>query len=200
MDQVQNGLPVFGARTVVHMNAQGITGVTGVFVPDASTVSAAPAQSEAAAKAFALAAAKKHNRTAPNLSVEAISLQYFNAGLLKGVAGETRLAYLVVVRGPAAANALPVREQIFVDAQSGVVLERINLIHTVLNRITYAGDYGANGVVVHREGNPLGTVPASPDPAFTPNNGDLFDAQPQTASSRHTYSATDVLHLYAGGT
>lgn len=127
------------------------------------------------------------------LTVESTRVLFYNSGLLQGITAPTRLAYEVMVRGK---GSEPIREQIILDANTGAVLNRIDRIETVLNRITYAGTY--KGPVIHQEGNPLGTVPVT-DPPFQPGYADP-DSTPPSAVDAATYTASQRLHIYAGGT
>ena len=136
LDQVQAGLPVFGARLVVHMTAQGIVGVNGVFVPGLESISTAPAKDISFLRERALVAARKLHRSVDNLSVESTRLMFYRSGLLKSVEGRDYLAYEVMVKGGNAA--FPVRERLILNANTGNVLNRINEIHSVLNREIYS--------------------------------------------------------------
>ncbi len=132
--QQYRGLPVFGAEVVVHLNGRGITAVNGTFVP-AIAVDTQPALTGAEAAQRALAAVAKANPEAA-LSVTAAPLAIYRSGLLEGYMGETHLAYGVIV------EALPaLREQVWVDATNGRILNRISLVHEDLYRIIYSPKY-----------------------------------------------------------
>ena len=61
LNQFYQGIPVFGAQVVVHMNDQGITGVNGDYVPRIS-VEKVPLLTEASALEAALAALQKKHK------------------------------------------------------------------------------------------------------------------------------------------
>jgi Zn-dependent metalloprotease len=182
MNQTYRGLPVFGARVVVHMNDNGITGTNGVFIGDLDGLSTTPGLPTAALQARGLAAATKLHPKQP-LSIESGRLMVYRSGLLKGVETQKNyLAYEVMVRGEPGAG---IRERIILDADTGAILNRINEIHTVLNRIIYTPVYGTFPVLT--EGSAL----APTDPPF---KGDV------TGSTRKIDLPQNNLYIYAGGT
>lgn len=167
MNQFYNGLPVFGAQVVVHMNGQGITGVNGTFVPNIATATT-PAISGATAVTGATEAVGAANPNVQLASAEA-GLAVYRTGLLEGYAGENRLAYNIVVEGEG------VKEQVWVDAATGKVLNRISLIHTALNRIVYTPTFDPQNPddnIVRTEGDP----PVVPGYPLVPSEADdLYD-------------------------
>jgi bacillolysin len=184
MDQYYQGLPVFGARVVVHMNKAGITGTNGVFVPDLAGLSISPQMSVAMLRSRALAAARKIHPAA-KLAVESSRLMIYRTGLLKGVEGQNYLAYEVMVKG-AASDAI--RERVIVDANSGAVLNRINEIHAVLNRAIYTPTMDLPPVLTE------GSLLAPKDPPFQ------GDTKGSPASTRTADLPTNNLYIFAGGT
>jgi Zn-dependent metalloprotease len=196
MEQMHEGLHVFGARLIVHMNEQGITGVNGVFLPDASEVSTTPSQTFEALRERAFMAAGKLHPKVPrsDLRIESSRLVIYNTGLLQSLKGGNRLAYDVVVKG--ALGGEPVREQLFIDANSGLILNRINRIETVLHRKTYTPVYG-NALVYEDGKGPTSVPPVAPAPTDPPFTGDTTRTTPST---RPNYNPPEALHLYAGGT
>lgn len=184
LDQVQNGLPVFGARLVVHMTPQGIVGVNGVFVPGLDALPMAPALSVAELRKRGLALGQKfYPDTA--LAIESTRLMYYRSGLLKGVdAQQSHLAYEVMVRG--AVND-QVRHRVILDATTGAVLNHINEIHSVLHRKIYTPNYQESLIV--EEGDAL----APADPPLVPDDRTAMSArQPDTPYNN--------LYIFAGGT
>ncbi|TAM22416.1 MAG: hypothetical protein EPN60_16840, partial [Nevskiaceae bacterium] len=99
LEQWHGGLPVFGSRLVVHMNAEGIIGGNGVFANDLDGLPTKAQLSEERLKTAALANVRKHYPKASGLRVESTRLMYYRTGLLKGVPGRSYLAYEVTVRG-----------------------------------------------------------------------------------------------------
>jgi len=165
LDQSYEGLPVFGAQVVVHMNERGITGVSGQFVPDINIGSNA-AIKEAAAQAIAARA------LGGQLTVVKTELSVYRKGLLAGYPGQSLLAYNIEVT-----DGRHVRMQIWIDALKGTVLDRIPLTHAALNRIIYTPDYDPMFAVRH-EGEPfVGPLPAGTTGANPIDNLYLFAGQ-----------------------
>ena len=155
-NQFYQGLRVFGAETVVHMNAQGITAVNGNFVPNIK-VSKTPKVTASKARQTALAVVSKEPDD--RLSVASTELSIYRMGLLEGYKGQSVLAYAVEVAGP------NTREQVWINAQTGNVINQISLTHDALNRIVYSPTYDPANPdmnVVKREGDPTVPPPASP--------------------------------------
>jgi bacillolysin len=153
---VQNfrGLPVLGGHMIVHMSEQGIVGVNGRFVPDV-TLATEPSIPAAAARRMAEADFAKRAQGGPAAASKA-DLAIYRIGLLEGFEGENRLAWAVEVGGGIK------REQIWIDARSGAVLNRISLHPDALYRIVYTPEYDpANPEknVVRKEGDPNTFLP-----------------------------------------
>ncbi len=159
LEQHYKGLEVFGAQLVVHMNDSGVTGVSGDFVPNVS-LSTVPAMNAAAAGENAVRLLRK-NKGGNDLQVKSTKLAVYPLGLLEGTDVTSRLAYAVEVSGSA------LHEQVWMDAQTGAILNRIPLRHQALNRIIYTPQYGPPFDVRH-EGDPYtpgptpGTTGADP--------------------------------------
>ncbi len=167
LNQFYQGLRVFGAQLVVHMNDEGITAVNGDFVPEVS-LEVRPALSKNVAEDLALTVANKENGGDSSAKVEKSELAVYPLGLLEGRAVSSRLAYAINVVG------LKNAEQLWVDAQTGAVLVRIPLRQDALYRTIYSPNYDpANPdlFVQRREGDP-------PHPAPFVNN--LYDFAGQT--------------------
>lgn len=152
LNQLYEGLPVFGAQVVVHMNERGITGVSGQFVPDIQ-ISTKPSMSESAAQAKAL----REQVGAGQLNVAKTELSIYRKGLLAGYPGQSVLAYNIEVT-----DGQHMRMQIWIDAMKGSVLDRIPLTHPALYRIIYSPEY--QNVEQRHEGQPF-TGPLTPGTA-----------------------------------
>lgn len=185
LDQVQVGLPVFGARLVVHMTAQGIVGVNGVFIPGLESVSTTPAKDIAFLRDRAFVATRKLHPEVSNLSVESSRLMFYRTGLLKSVEGKDFLAYEVMVKGGTAAA--PVRERIILNAHTGNVLNRINEIHSVLNREIYTPNQDVPAVFTE------GSAGAPADPPL------ILDSKTNSSTVAPDLPVNN-LYIYAGGT
>ena len=146
------GIPVFGAEIVVHMDGEGITAVNGHFVPEVS-VSPEPAVRQEAAAAAALASLRKviGDRS---LELQKVELIVYRKGLLEGRPGESVLAYAIVISAPP-----NVREQLFVDAHSGEILNRISLNPHGLNRIIYSPAHNPAFIVGTEQNPPVAGPP-----------------------------------------
>jgi len=188
LNQMERGLPVFGARLVVHMNSQGITGMNGVFIPDLAGLSVTPVKSVTELRERAFAAGRKlHGDQA--LTVQSSRMLFYRSGLLKGVETQkNHLAYEVMLKG--GTPAYPIRERIIVDANSGYIVNRINEIQTVLNREIYTPNQDVPPVLT--EGSPAA-------PADEP----LIADDPTATSSRAPVLPplpVSNLYYFAGGT
>ncbi|HEX8281476.1 MAG TPA: M4 family metallopeptidase, partial [Chthoniobacterales bacterium] len=167
LNQFHNGVKVFGAQLIVHMNGEGITAVNGNYVPEIA-VSTTPALSAEAASNAALITSRKSAADAASAKVTGTELAIYPAGLADGRPVVSRLAYGVEVES--AKNP----EQVWIDAETGAVLARIPRHHTVLNRTIYSPNYQPDNpdlFVQRREGDP-------PHPAPFVNN--LYDFAGQT--------------------
>ncbi len=171
LDQKYKGLAVFGAQLVVHMNSRGITAVNGDFVPGIN-VRTTPKVSAAEAAATAV-----RYQIAPDapLSVSKSELSVYRVGLLEGHKGSSLLAYNVEVTDGKAT-----REQIWIDAIKGTVLNRISLNHKGLDRIIYTPEYGEPFDVRH-EGDPL-------TPGPTPGTSGADPVNNLYVMAGHTYN------------
>lgn len=182
LDQRQRGLPVFGGRLVVHMNGQGIQGLSGVFLDGLQALPRLPAQSTAALDADALRDVAKRYPQA-ELAIESAQLVYYRAGLLRRTPGQDYLAREVVVRSARG----DVRERVFLDASRGGVINRINEIHTLLNREIYTPNQDTPAV--YTEGS-----------AAAPADVALVGDQASDPTSRAPRNPADNLYIFAGGT
>lgn len=203
LNQMQNGLAVFGARMVVHMNSAGVTGVNGVFIPGLESIPATPKKDIGYLRERGLIAAHKLHPKVQNLAIESTRLMYYRTGLIKGVSNQGNfLAYEVMVKG--GSEAFPVRERIILNANSGNVLNRINEIHTALNREIYTPGQSTP--------DPLGLGIALPIPPVLTEGSALAPADEalvlddRTATSTRTplvaptLPALANLYFFAGGT
>jgi bacillolysin len=133
--QMYNGVPVFGGELKTHFDQAGrLVAVSGAFVPDIS-VSTTPGLSAADAAARAVALVKGSATTkANNLRASQPVLTVYRKGLLKGVPGTSHLVWQLTVT-----NGVDVREFVFIDAQSGKVVEQFTGIHDGMSRRAFDG-------------------------------------------------------------
>lgn len=152
LSQVHEGVPVFGAQVVVHMNHAGITGLNGTFVSGIS-VDTTPTLDAESARQAAVSAIIKEDATA---SAEEPFLYVYNEGVLQRGPGQNALAYAVPV------HAEQLDEQVWIDAHDGSFLNRISLRQEDLYRIIYSPEYDPQNPdenVRREEGDPPTLVP-----------------------------------------
>ncbi|HZI88248.1 MAG TPA: M4 family metallopeptidase, partial [Pyrinomonadaceae bacterium] len=182
LNQLYEDVPVLGAQVVVLMNDQGIKSISGHFVPDIKlSVTPRLSASEAIQRAIA---------SAPGLSAVKTVLSIYRTGLLEGYRGSSLLAYGVEVTDGGA-----VREQIWIDASKGTLLNRISLNHAGLSRKIYVQAYDPL-TVVRNEGDPLTPGPTPGTAGADPINN-LYVMAGQTynfyksAFNRDSYDGLD---------
>ena len=179
-DQTYRGMPVLGGQLVVHLNRLGVTGVNGNYVPDVR-VGKTPKVTAAKANATALASLRK-SPAAAALRVFKTALGVYREGLLEGYKGRNRLAHAVTVL-----NANGDSVQVWVDAQTGDVLNRIELTPHALYRLVFAQTYSGNDAdAVIDEGNPL--KPAGPLPPSGAAIPPGYEAHALYHFAGHTYN------------
>ena len=143
--QTHQGVPVFGAELRAHFNSRGqLYAANGSFVSDIK-LDLDPSLGEDEAEARAVraviaylakadyAARGLEDQGTPGMREEdyldliaaETTLTVFRAGLVQGAAGRDHLTYEVEVRN----EAISVREFVYVDAHSGIVVDRITGIH-----------------------------------------------------------------------
>ena len=133
--QQVRGMPVFGAALKVHMDEQAqITMVDGNFVPDLAknmknVLSMEPIDAEVA-KTIAIEFAKAEIATGVDEYWQVISanLSIYREGLFNGRPGDNHFTWLCIVVNSERPN---IKEQVFVEAISGKVINNIPLIHNV---------------------------------------------------------------------
>lgn len=129
--QLHENVDVYASTLRVHFNESGrLTAVNGTIIPkikasaepklsseQAADIAIAAVNGEQAAKSWVLAATS-------NVVAENNDLLYYNTGLIQSKVGDTVLAYLVEVT-----NYTDIREFVFVDAQTGAIVDQIAGIH-----------------------------------------------------------------------
>ena len=88
LDQFHAGIPVFGARMVVHLDEIGATGVSGVFLEGLNGLDVAPTKATANIETTALALTRKHHPGA-NPRIASSRLVIYRTGLLQGCRAAT---------------------------------------------------------------------------------------------------------------
>ena len=154
--QEYRGLAVFGGIVKVHLDAAGaLTAVNGTVVP-AIDLATSPRLGIGEARARAIAAVKAEPPTASTdaaakkagkLRAESARLLVYRTGLIKGDAGTNQLVYHVVVT-----NGANIRDAVFLNANTGKLVNRYSLVDNALHRILYEQNTGNE---VWEEGDPF---------------------------------------------
>ena len=138
--QEVDGVPVFGGALRAHLDKQGdLTAVNGELVPVKSVDTTADlSESEAGDRAVELVTAQPPTDAdgrsdTTGIRATSAELVLYKQGLIQGLAGgETSLVYLVEV-----SNDANVREMVFLDADTGKVVNRYSMVHDALDRELY---------------------------------------------------------------
>ncbi len=135
--QMYHGVPVFAAELKVHLDGSDHpVAVNGTFVPgirlDPSPI-IGPSESEQAALSVV---AKKNTLRISDLEAESPELLVYRTGLVRGIEGANHLAWRIEI-----SDGRSVREFVFVDAHSGIILDRHPGIHEI-NRTIHHETYG----------------------------------------------------------
>ena len=126
--QLHQGVEVFGALLRVHVDQRGgVSVANGTFVPQIklSTVPSLSAQSVGEIATRHVLAQRGVRNVPTGIVPLAQKLYVFRAGLARGISGSNHLVYEVEV----ANLQLTVREFIYVDAHSGLIVDQISGIH-----------------------------------------------------------------------
>ena len=141
--EVHNGVPVFGGVLRAHVDAQdNLTAVNGVFVPDIA-IETSPALSSQTAEQTAIAAVAANppvdDSTGQVMAVSPSDLQarssqlfVYQDGLIQGIAGPDYLVYQVEV-----SDGSGIREFVFVNANTGKIVNRYSGVDSALYRVLY---------------------------------------------------------------
>ncbi|HET7754514.1 MAG TPA: M4 family metallopeptidase, partial [Anaeromyxobacteraceae bacterium] len=132
--QFHGGVPVFAGVVKTHFDASDkLAAVTGTAIPDLA-LSTTPARSAAQAAEIALSAVARARGASSALGIGSSTLYVYREGLAKGIPGDAQLAWEIEVTDRA-----HVRELVYVNAQTGKVIERVSGIHDALSRRAYDG-------------------------------------------------------------
>jgi Zn-dependent metalloprotease len=150
LDQVHNGLPVWGADLVVHADGSKIDFVAGSLVSNLGGFDVTPSVEEGVA--VATAKADYNSQVTVARSVLAYERESNQLVILPRPDGETRLAYHVVFFTELQGGIDPGLWNYFIDAKTGEILDKYNAIHTV---IPQASGPGGNAKVARTWSNEL---------------------------------------------
>jgi len=137
--QTYRGIPVAGGEIGVHLRDDGVVAVHSKALPDLSGVPTTPTVSAAEARMRALEAlARTIDPSGVTLSTP--RLEIFDRGLLGGPPAPTSLAWFVEARR------IDVREYVWVDARSGLILLEFSQLTDARDRSIYDADDPNDGV------------------------------------------------------
>ena len=152
--QRYRGLGVFGSMIRANVDSAGdLTTVNGFAAPDLD-LSVEPARSAAEAAAAAIAAVRAEppgdegKTDVSGLEAADNELVVYRQGAPRGDVGEAVLTYVVEV-----SNGASVRDVVFIDANTGKLVNRYSLIHNALDRELY--ESSPDTVPVWTEGDPF---------------------------------------------
>ena len=132
--QQYQGVAVYGALLRTHFDRAGqLTVVNGLAVPVATLATTPQLQTtDATKRAIAAVQADEVNTEEPLSIVGEPQLVIFQAGLIQGIAGRIHLAYQVEIVN----EARTLRRFLFIDAQSGKVIESYSGVHELEREIS----------------------------------------------------------------
>ncbi len=166
--QVHVGVPVFSGVVKVHQDTAGrIVAANGHFYPVPAKLNTRPALT---ADALAAIAAREVGAGRP--TAEFSELVIVDPGWYGDPPIGARLAYHLIMSD----MTVPVREAFFVDAHTGTILDRWDMIHTARVREIYNGNGAAAlpGTLARSEGQPPVASPSDANRAYD-YSGDVYD-------------------------
>ena len=156
LTQSYQGVPVFGAELHAQIDKSGqLTSVNGFVAPDLKNgVATRFSAAEAADRAMAAVRKAPPGEAGATTDLTGIKpasskLYIYREGAIRGVPGPNLLAYAVEV-----SNQRNVREMVFVDANTGKVVNRYSMIDNALHRELYEESFTPANLV-WEEGDPL---------------------------------------------
>ena len=163
--QAYQGLPVFAADLRFHFDARDdLVAVNGTVVPNLDLDPTPSVDMIEASDIARRVVAKDHGRTAIDLEFTPPELMIYRTGLARGIPGTDHLVWMMEVGDGAG-----IREDVFVDAHRGVVVDRINGIHEI-DRAIYHRTYPSSPI--WQEGD---TLPFSGATFSTQQNSEVND-------------------------
>ncbi len=151
--QVYQGVPVFAAILRVHFDAEeALSVVNGTFIPGIAGLDAEPSLSAVQARGKAVTFLRTSHPEAAAVSASAPTLYVFRTNLARGTEGTIHLVWEVEVE-PGQGR----RDQVYVDAHSGKVVDHIRGIHEVMHRRIYDSESNYPNTPFWVEGDPFPT-------------------------------------------
>ena len=155
-EQVYQGVPVFGGTLKAHLDDDGdLTAVNGTAVPNLSLsttprLSAQESGKRAVASVRSDPPTSEDGKAGSTAGIRAVSPELFvyRTGLIRGETGTNELAYRIEVT-----NNKNVRDIVFLDANTGKVLNRYSMIENALDRELY--EESPDTPPVWEEGDPF---------------------------------------------
>ncbi|MDQ6482446.1 M4 family metallopeptidase [Dyadobacter sp. LHD-138] len=134
LQQTYKGVPVFDGMYRFHYNKnRELTALNGNFISEIK-VNPVPTLAQHEAEALAIKYVQKGvlEKTEKQLRVHKSTIYIFQKGLAQGYNGSKSLVYEVEVR-----NDVDIREFLYIDAHSGVLVEQFTGMHSALHRTLY---------------------------------------------------------------
>jgi Zn-dependent metalloprotease len=148
--QIERGVPVWGSWLRLHFDATGgLVAANGTVVPVPAALDVIPRTGVTEAQQRAMAALDELRGVATAGPPE---LVVFRTGLVRGVDGRAHLAWRVPLSDGRAFG-----EDVFVDAHTGKVLDRISTVTDALSRRAYDTEAGYPSSPYWIEGDPFPT-------------------------------------------
>jgi Zn-dependent metalloprotease len=171
--QTYQGLPVFAADLRFHFNAGNqLVAVNGTVVPNLDLDPTPLVDMIEASDIARRVVAKDHGRTAIDLESTPPELMIYRTGLARGIPGTDHLVWKMEVGDGAG-----IREDVFVDAHRGFVVDRINGIHEI-NRAIHHRTYPSSSI--WKEGDALPFSGATFSTQQNSEVNDLIDVAGET--------------------
>ncbi len=143
--QVYQGVEVFAGLLFVHLNEDnGITAVNGTIVPNLD-LNTSPALSAGAAEKTAVSQLTRQlglENMSTDLAAKPGHLYVYREGLLQGIPGSNLLVYEVEV-----GNGRDTRQFLYLDANSGKLINQISGIYEAIDRRIYNYGFGPSFLV-----------------------------------------------------
>lgn len=176
--QTYQGLPVFAADLRFHFDrGQELVAVNGTVVPNLNLDPTPSVDLIDAADIARRVVAKDHGRSPDDLESTPPELMIYRTGLARGISGTDHLVWKMEV-----GNGAGIREDVFIDAHRGYVVDRINGIHEI-DREIYHRSFPSSPI--WQEGD---TLPFSRSTFTTQQNSEVNDLINVASETYNLYS------------
>jgi Zn-dependent metalloprotease len=153
--QIYRGVPVFGSRIRVHLDADdGVRVVNGTIISDIDLDTVPRLDAHVAEAVAARVIAKQSDRPMEQFEVHPATLMIYREGLVRGNPGDNHLAWEIEIASPP-----DLHEVVFIDAHDGRLLDRRSKIHHI-ERVIHRHSYPRS---IWSEGDPLPFASGDPD-------------------------------------